>query len=129
MVPTKSKDNHRNNLYVKNIPSDFTDDDLKKLFAKYGQITSAIVSKDDKGQCKGFGFVCFANESEADLAYKDMNENSFSFPNLSPIYVNYTMKKQERKIPNETLERFHYQNTKFVAFHALDFDPDIVNTN
>jgi RNA recognition motif-containing protein len=37
-----------NNLYVKNFPStDFSDADLRELFAKYGEISSAVVMRDD----------------------------------------------------------------------------------
>lgn len=127
MIPSKSKDNLRNNLYIKNIPYNFTDEELKQLFQPYGNVTSALVSKDDKGIGKGFGFVCFYNSIEADVAFKDMKEKNMSFPGLPPIYVNYAMKKEER---NSFLYKGEQQdsneNTRFIVFLALEYDPDIV---
>jgi len=127
LIPSKSKDNLRNNLYIKNIPYDFTDEELKQLFQPYGSVTSALVSKDDKGIGKGFGFVCFSNSIEADAAFKDMKEKNMSFPGLPPIYVNYAMKKEER---NSLLYKGEQQdsneNTRFIVFLALEYDPDIV---
>ena len=50
----------RNNIYVKEIPKkNFSDKELIELFNKFGKINSAIVLKDEKGESKGFGFVCF----------------------------------------------------------------------
>ncbi len=127
LIPSKSKDNLRNNLYIKHIPYDFTDEELKQLFQPYGNVTSALVSKDDKGIGKGFGFVCFSNNTEADAAYRDMKEKNMSFPGLPPLYVNYAMKKEERNSLLYKGDQVDYnENTRFIAFLAVEFDPDIV---
>jgi RNA recognition motif-containing protein len=127
LIPSRSKDNLKNNLYVKHIPYDFSDEDLKQMFHQYGQVTSASVSKDDKGIGKGFGFICFSNSSEADSAFKDLKQKNMSFPGLPPLYVNYAMKKEER---NAYLYKgdtdVKNENTKLIAFLAVEFDPDIV---
>lgn len=47
-----------NNLYVKNFPKTWDDAKLKSVFSAYGNVLSAKVDLDDKGQSKGFGFVC-----------------------------------------------------------------------
>jgi RNA recognition motif-containing protein len=128
LIPSKTKDNLRNNLYVKHIPYDFTDEDLKQLFHQYGHVTSAYVSRDDKGIGKGFGFVCFSSNTEADAAYRDMKEKNMSFPGLPPFYVNYAMKKEERNaLLYRGEESDQNENTRFIAFLALEYDPDIVN--
>lgn len=63
-----------NNLYVKNFPcEDFSDNDLRQIFEKYGEITSSIVMRDENMKSKGFGFVCF---KEASCAIKALSENS-----------------------------------------------------
>jgi RNA recognition motif-containing protein len=61
-----------NNLYVKNFPRpEFTDDDLRELFFKYGEIVSAVVMKDGEGKSKGFGFVCFKEPGDAQKALSE----------------------------------------------------------
>jgi polyadenylate-binding protein len=41
-----------------------TDDELRTLVTEFGEITSCVVMKDDKGNSKGFGFINF-KEPEA----------------------------------------------------------------
>lgn len=58
-------------VYVGNLPYQTTTDDLKELFAKDGTIVDAVVITDrDTGRSKGFGFVEFEDEKQADEAMK-----------------------------------------------------------
>ena len=60
------------NLYVSNLGFQVTDDELKTLFAKYGEVTSAKVITDrETGRSRGFGFVEMADKS-AQEAMKDL---------------------------------------------------------
>ncbi|KAK2787386.1 hypothetical protein FQN51_003161 [Onygenales sp. PD_10] len=55
-----------------------TDDTLREGFARYGTIEEAIVVKDrDTNRSRGFGFVRFANEGEADAAMNAMSNQEF----------------------------------------------------
>ncbi|MCQ2817627.1 MAG: hypothetical protein MJ252_10215 [archaeon] len=88
----------RNNIYVKHIPkNNFGDEDLKNLFKNFGEITSAKVPKDEKGESKGFGFVCFANPDDADKAMKEMRDKQIFEGIEDKLYVSFAMKKGERK--------------------------------
>jgi RNA recognition motif-containing protein len=59
----------QNKLFVGGLPWSVTSDDLKGLFAEYGEITEAIIINDrDSGRSKGFGFVTFANADDAQKA-------------------------------------------------------------
>ncbi|MFA5422607.1 MAG: RNA-binding protein [Phycisphaerae bacterium] len=59
------------NIYVGNLSSDATEDDLKKLFEEFGQVESANIIKDKfSGESRGFGFVEMPNKAEADEAIK-----------------------------------------------------------
>jgi RNA recognition motif-containing protein len=61
-------------LFIGNIEWGTTEDDLKELFGKYGDIEEAIIIKDRmSGRSKGFGFVTFANEEDADKAMEALN--------------------------------------------------------
>lgn len=54
------------NVYVASLPPTYTDALLLELMSPYGQIISARVMCDPRSrQCKGYGFVLFANEHEA----------------------------------------------------------------
>lgn len=59
----------KNKLFVAGLPWSVNNDGLKELFAQYGEITEAVVITDrDSGRSKGFGFVTFASEADAQKA-------------------------------------------------------------
>jgi len=61
-------------IYVGNLPYSTADDDLKGLFAAYGEVASARVVVDRAtGQSKGFGFVEMADRAQAQKAIEALN--------------------------------------------------------
>ena len=55
-----------NKLYVGNLPFSATDDSLKEMFEKAGQVDSAkIITDRDTGRSKGFGFVEMSTDQQA----------------------------------------------------------------
>jgi len=62
------------NIYVGNLSSQTTDDDLHKAFEAFGQVESANVIKDKfTGESRGFGFVEMPSKQEAQKAIEEMN--------------------------------------------------------
>ncbi|KAI8847820.1 RNA-binding protein, partial [Chytridium lagenaria] len=59
-------------LYVGNLPYNMTTEGLQKEFAAYGSVVDAFVvpSHEDGTVNRGFGFVEFSKESEAQAAIK-----------------------------------------------------------
>ena len=56
-------------LYVGNLSFDTTDQTLQDTFSTYGEVTSATVIKDrDTNRSKGFGFVEFSQDADAQKA-------------------------------------------------------------
>ena len=63
-----------NKLYVGNLSFDTTDQELEQAFSEHGEVTSAVVVKDrDTNRSRGFGFVEFAQEADAQTAKEAMN--------------------------------------------------------
>lgn len=61
-------------LYVGNLKFDMTDQELEEAFAPYGKVASATIIKDRiSGRSKGFGFVEFVNDEDADTAREALN--------------------------------------------------------
>jgi RNA recognition motif-containing protein len=57
------------NIYVGNLSSDVTEDELRKEFEPFGGVTSVNIIKDKySGQSRGFGFVEMLSKSEAEAA-------------------------------------------------------------
>ena len=62
------------NIYVGNLSSDVTGDDLRQAFEAFGQVESANVIMDKfSGESKGFGFVEMPSKDEATAAIAGMN--------------------------------------------------------
>jgi len=59
-------------IYVKNLPKDVTQDDLKELFGYHGKITKVVLPPAKAGhENRRFGFVHFAERSSAMKALKN----------------------------------------------------------
>ncbi len=70
-------------LFVGNLSWGTSDEDLRKAFAPYGDIEDAVVLKDrDTGRSRGFGFVTFVNDSDAESAVSSMNEADIGGRNI-----------------------------------------------
>lgn len=61
-------------LFVGSLPYETTDDDLKQIFEKVGEVLSAKVIFDRfSGRSKGFGFVEMANEGLGQKAIEEVD--------------------------------------------------------
>lgn len=62
------------NIYIGNLPPSTKDDDLRAMFAEFGEVQDAKVVIDRfSKRSKGFGFVEMPSNSEADQAIKSLN--------------------------------------------------------
>jgi RNA recognition motif-containing protein len=62
------------NIYVGNLLFDVTEDELKELFAPFGQITEVRLIMDKfSGKSKGFGFIEMPSKEEAEKAIAGLN--------------------------------------------------------
>jgi polyadenylate-binding protein len=96
------------NLYVKNLDESIDDEELRKAFADFGNITSAKVMVDSKGVSRGFGFVCFSAPEEATKAVTEMNGKIVA---VKPLYVALAQRKQDRAafINSQRATRMQYR--------------------
>ena len=62
------------NIFVGNLSSRATEDEVASLFATYGTVDRvSIVTDRDTGEARGFGFVEMINDPEADRAIAALN--------------------------------------------------------
>ena len=81
-------------LYVGNLPFSVSDDQLKEIFSPYGEIeeVNVIIDKFSR-RSKGFGFVTFKEDGDADKAITEMNDKDFDGRKLK---VNEAKPMEER---------------------------------
>lgn len=62
-------------LYVGNLSWGTNTETLRHVFSEFGNVVDAIVMSDrETGRSRGFGFVTFSNEAEAEEAMNNLNE-------------------------------------------------------
>ncbi|MCJ1225885.1 Protein phosphatase PP2A regulatory subunit B [Toensbergia leucococca] len=90
------------NIYVKNVEPEVTDDDFRKLFEQYGEISSASLTRDpDTGKSRGFGFVNYVRHEDASTSVEELHDKDFMG---QVLYVGRAQKKHERE---EELRKQH----------------------
>jgi polyadenylate-binding protein len=82
------------NIYVKNLDTETSEEDFRKMFEPYGIITSAVLQLDDEGKSKGFGFVNFEDHEMAQKAVDALNEKDIDGKKL---FVGRAQKRNERE--------------------------------
>lgn len=82
------------NVYIKNIIPEIEDEEFRLMFEKFGEITSATLSRDQEGKSRGFGFVNYSTHDSAQAAVDEMNDKEYKGQKL---YVGRAQKKHERE--------------------------------
>ena len=82
------------NIYVGNLLFDVTEDELKELFAPFGQVTEVRLIMDKfSGKTKGFGFIEMPSKKEAEKAIEVLNGKDIKGRSMT---VNEAKPKTER---------------------------------
>eukprot|EP00826_Nyctotherus_ovalis_P004826 TRINITY_DN1106_c0_g1_i6.p1 TRINITY_DN1106_c0_g1~~TRINITY_DN1106_c0_g1_i6.p1 ORF type:complete len:400 (+),score=127.21 TRINITY_DN1106_c0_g1_i6:176-1375(+) len=122
----ETRSNAYNNLFVKFIPKRFTDEDLKNLFAPYGEITSAAVMKEkpDSAENRGFGFVCFKNTEDAKLAEEKLKNTQIEGQILY-VAKALALKEHKKRKREERYQQFKDCNLYVKNFEDTVKDEDL----
>lgn len=65
--------NENPHVYIKNLDYAVMEEDLRRLFCKFGRIINVRIIRNKVGQSKGFGFVSFDNFLDAQRAISSLN--------------------------------------------------------
>jgi polyadenylate-binding protein len=118
------------NLHVRNLPVDMTEEELYKLFSKYGEIKSVKIPKvmlvtkvnnefKESPMSKGFGYICFLDQEAARLAKEEMNEKLLPdlYPNWKrPLLIDFFMPKYERvQVLNKLQQQYHNKQIPIIS--------------
>ncbi|KAH8110883.1 RNA-binding domain-containing protein [Phellopilus nigrolimitatus] len=93
--PTLPQTDNGTTLFVRNVPFDATEDEMRVLFRAFGPLRYARITMDvESGRSRGTAFVCFWNKEDADKAILQSEllnreaapnapkKNPFSLPSL-----------------------------------------------
>ena len=72
------------NIYISNLSFQITDEDLRDLFAEYGEVSSAKVITDKfTGDSRGFGFVEMPQDEAANKAIAELDKSKWDGRNIN----------------------------------------------
>lgn len=83
------------NVYVKNFGEEWSEEQLRQMFEKFGGITSLKIMSKEDGKSRGFGFVAFECSDCAEAAVDELNGKEIL--EGKPMYVGRAQKKAERQ--------------------------------
>ena len=99
----------RMNIYVGNLSRQAGENELKALFAKFGEVKSLKIIKDNlSGEPRGFAFIEMTDKSSAEQAIKELDSKEFGDRRLK---VNEAKPKNTaEKAYNSFSSNFGYKN-------------------
>ncbi len=60
-------------LFVGNLPFSTTNESLQQHFASFNPTAASVITDRDSGRSRGFGFVKFDDDAQADKAVEELN--------------------------------------------------------
>lgn len=65
-------------LFVRNLDWDLREPQVEQFFSQFGEVESVKLPKDKLNRYRGFGFVEFVNEEDAQKALAEANEKAIA---------------------------------------------------
>ena len=82
------------NIYVGNLPKTATEEEVRKIFEKHGEVTDVKLVKDQySGELRGFGFIQMPVKSDGQKAIQEVNGAELGG---NTIVVNEARPRQDR---------------------------------
>lgn len=86
------------NIFVKNLEKSITSGDLYNTFGQFGPITSCKIATDNAGNSKGYGFVQYEKQEDADEAITKVNGMLMAD---RQVFVGPFVRRQDRDVTGE----------------------------
>ena len=109
------------NLFVKNFPNEYTEENLRELFGKFGVIESIKISKSKPEENKQFGaraFVCFQSPDSAQQARANLHQQNIDGRQL--YVTNYELPEIRKKQQTEAKDRADFLTQRKLTAPPLD---------
>ena len=105
--------NINQSLLIKNIDNKMTQKEFYHIFLKFGDIESGKIEYDENGISKGFGYIYYTNENDAEEAKKNLNGKEFYGKSINIVNL----------IPTKSIHSTQGKNlTLFVINFPLSFN-------
>lgn len=85
----------KDNLYVSNIPVNFSDEDIVNIFSKFGNIYDYRIFNSTIGKEMKYGYICYYTPEEAAVAFERIDG---TYLDGSKLQVSFYKNKEEREL-------------------------------
>lgn len=116
----------KNVIFIKNLPFNFTNEDLKLAFLKYGDIIS-VSFKGEKVRNSGTGVVAFQDHRSAAAAISDSKLKPISFSGMPFLEICYFTRKEDRIKQLNNQSKGYKGNQNPVVLFAKLYDESLIN--
>ena len=125
--------NHGCNLHIRNIPLNAKEQDLTKIFSKYGKVISSRIEtlkKDNDLVSKGFGYVSFDNAESAEKAMDDLNGKYLpGFESWSRTLIIEPFLSRKERLMAENYGNIDNNNEFILSYFSFNNNQDMSNHN
>ena len=125
--------NHGCNLHIRNIPLNAKEQDLSKIFSKYGKVISSRIEtlkKDNDLISKGFGYVSFDNAESAEKAMDDLNGKYLpGFESWSRTLIIEPFLSRKERLMAENYGNIDNNNEFILSYFSFNNNQDMNNHN
>ena len=125
--------NHGCNLHIRNIPVNAKEQDLSKIFSKYGKVISSRIEtlkKDNDLISKGFGYVSFDNAESAEKAMDDLNGKYLpGFESWSRTLIIEPFLSRKERLMAENYGNIDNNNEFILSYFSFNNNQDMNNQN
>lgn len=115
---TGERNKQYTNVFIKNLPENYSEEQLNELVAKNGNPLSVKLMTDELNNSKNFGFASFANHEEADTCVSAVNDLEVEGKTL---FAGRAQKKSERiaELRNSYQKRKEDQQKKYMGVNLF----------
>ena len=99
------------NIYISNLSSAIGNEELKKLFAKYGEVKSAAIVDDVfTGESRGFGYVEMDDNTAAQKAIEELDKTELNALTISVKEAEIkNVQKGSYKVGNGAVDMYRFR--------------------
>lgn len=116
--PPEEEKNEEKTIFINNLAFTSTEDQIKSLFCKFGEIKAVRIIKNSEGKCKGYAYVEFNQKTSADLA---LSQSFMMIEGRNVIIEKYQETKEQKFVLHVSNLPFDVTEKELLALfpHAL----------
>ena len=124
LIPGKKNKSNTITLFVLNVPSHITEEELSPIFEQFGPVSNIFISP------RNFAYVSYNNFDSASQCLRQMKNNPYSFPGFPELVVKFASSKEERasnrNFLNTNADKNDFNNSNLnIQFNYLFVNPEI----